>query len=240
MPGTPLSNIQERVERSIYESIRLEIVDKGYLPDIADDISFPKTASGALTEAGNTAWRTAQQAIKDDTTKGFTIELFNFSSAQAKGLKQVPRIVIIPLDFVPGTLGGDETRYHTKNQADWSVARRPPQTSDFTVQIALVGNSAKQMRILKGIIQLAMPRRGYVKVYDNPDDVFLVLQQNFVNEPDNAEGVLEKLYLYEIPDLYETLNTPLGNVASIAEITVDQYIGDPDNNEQVDGIQIPD
>lgn len=34
MPGTPLTNIRQIIERSIFHSIRVELVDKGYIPDV--------------------------------------------------------------------------------------------------------------------------------------------------------------------------------------------------------------
>jgi len=217
MSTTPLYNIEERLERSIYEAIRQELVDKLYSPDISLP-AYPETAAGQLQ------WETDLLAIRNGVL-GFAIELFGTAGYQDRNTKKVPRIVINVQDFFPGALGGDQSPYYVKGVTDYTKEVRPPQSVNFYVNVHLVANTIKQLRILHSIVSLALPRRGYIKFYTEPQATFAgnIFIQNItsVEHPQTDEGILEKVYRFEIQDVYETLSTTIGTVVPINEINVD-------------------
>lgn len=212
---TALSNIVERVERSIFHAIRLELVDKGYLPDVT---TFPDTPSGV------TAFKTALAAIVG--VKGFAVEVFGVGSNQSKGKLAVPRITILEESRLPGALGGDPVPYYEVAGPDTFNPRvLPPQTKDFQYQISLWYNTAEQGRILHGILALALPARGYIKWFDAPNQIerIFVRQSGFSETSYDDEGYREAAYMYMVEDIFDSESATLAPVAKLNEITLEIY-----------------
>lgn len=210
-----LINTQEIVERSIFESIRKRIVEEGYLPDIAN---YPNTAAGY----GN--YQSAIDAVKN--SQGFAAEVFGHGSSQSKQLKRVPRIAIITRRVFPGDIGGLATPHYEKdplNPNNIMKVLMDSQTSDLQIDIHLVSNSAKQDRFLNAIVGAVIGRRKYLKVYNDPEQkqTFFIHQYSYYELPDTLEGIIEKVYSYEVKDLYLFGGQVIQpNVPLIKEITV--------------------
>lgn len=225
MSATPLSTTQERVERSIYERIRLELVDKGYLPDI--------TLYNSNTALNQTDWEAAMATIR--TTMGFCIELFGAGSYEKNDDKKVPRIVIDSGFFSEGTLGGDQTTYFqlADDNLSYEAYKRPPQASQLDLNIHVVASSTKEIRIAQSILGLALQTRGYLPLYTEvPNEIqetgnFFYRRAGVADLPQTEEGVIEKVYRYVIDDVYEVEPTPLDSASIITEITLDVDPGDP-------------
>ena len=132
MSATALSNIQEIIERSLFEVIRLELVDKGYLPDIADTGTYPDNSTGWAQ------WEADLAAII--ISMGFAIEIFSGGSSESRGVQKIPRIVIDSGNFLPGALGGDPRRFFSDQGADYQALVTPPQTVDFYLNFHNVQN----------------------------------------------------------------------------------------------------
>ena len=210
MSITVLSNVQEIIERSLFEVIRQELIDKGYIPDIT---LYPDTAQGFQD------YNTAISYIV--TQKGFAIELFNEGSNLAKGTKKVPRIVINTGNFLPGALGGDPQKYYQDQGLFYSALVTPPQTVDFFVNVHLVSMDVSQERILNSLIALAIQRRGYVPFYDNSGSTFFCRYLNFFHMDNMDAGMMEKVYAYQVSDCWDTEDKVLqGNIAKITEINL--------------------
>ena len=208
MSNIPLSNVQELIERSLFESIRKELVDKGYLPDIN---LFPNTISG------RSDYEAAITLIK--TIKGFAIELFSEGSNHSKGMKKTPRIVIKTGSFVPGALGGDVSRVMVLSGSGFLPTKTPPQTVDFYIDFHLVSENVNQERILNSLLAISVPRRGYVPFYTDSNYSFFTRYVNFYNYDDSDQGIIEKVYAYEIQDCWETEDSVVGSmVAKMSEI----------------------
>lgn len=192
MSNIPLSDIQELIERSIFEAIRKEVTDKGYLPDIT---LFPETAQGAsdyfLEIPGIIA------------NKGFIIEVVNESSNFDKGIKSVPRIVIKTGSFLSGDVGGDPLGYFERSDIGYNAKITPPQTSNYYLEIHLVSNTTEQERILNAILSLVLPKRKYLKFYNNLNKSFFIRHINFSEMDDTDHGIIQKVNYYEIPDCWE-------------------------------------
>lgn len=304
MSTTPLSDSREVVERSLFHSIRSEVVDKGYLPDVNQLLTHNIVAlnqgaktfsiSGNFTSnyisgrkftlkgstgnngdyniisstftGGNTII-TVLQTIPNITVDGslnifkyyddpngvslfqtnlltiannlgFAIEVFGSSNSQAKYMKKVPRIVIITNQSLPGSLGGSPDRIYMPNNGDilnpdfYRAQVQPPQTVDITFDIHLVSNSAKQSRILHGILALAIPKRGYVPFYNDSTKRIFVNQYSYRNINNTIEGIMEDVYMYKASDIFETNDVLVAtNIKPINEIKVDMDGGEPGNNE---------
>ncbi len=205
MSSIPLENIEEKIERSFFEAFRLELVDKGYIPDIVNYDNTP---------ASQTQWEADLKVIKDGVL-GFAIEIFSTAGYQDRNTKKVPRVVINVQDFLPGALGGDQTKVYTKGQDDYTAEHRPPQSVNYYLHVHLIANTIKQLRILQAVMALALPRRGYIKFYEESSfqqsgNLFI---QNLtsIEHPQTEEGIMEKVYRYEAQDIYETNNAPAVN-----------------------------
>jgi len=225
MSATPLSTTQERVERSIYERIRLELVDKGYLPDI--------TLYNSNTALNQTDWEAAMATIR--TTMGFCIELFGAGSYEKNDDKKVPRIVIDSGFFSEGTLGGDQTTYFqlADDNLSYEAYKRPPQASQLDLNIHVVASSTKEIRIVQAVLGLALQTRGYLPLYTEiPNEIqetgnFFYKRAGVADLPQTEEGVLEKIFRYVIDDVYEVEPIALPSASIITEITLDIDPGDP-------------
>lgn len=215
---TALSNTQELIERSLFERIRKELVDKAYLPNI---VSYDDNAAG---------W--AQYGVDLNTivsTRDFAIEVFSTGTNEAKGDKKVPRIVLESGSFLPGNLGGDPKPYFEDQGSNYKGLVTPPQTADYYIDICLISNSIVQNRILNSILALAIPRRGYIPWYTNEDEnetkSFFARYLNYYKKNDTKSGIIEHVYSYEIPDAWESEDIEkLSSVAKISEITLNPNI----------------
>jgi hypothetical protein len=213
MSATALTSIQEIIERSLFEIIRLEIVDKGYLPDVADTGTYPDT------DPGWTQWETDISAIV--TSMGFAIELFSGGNPEAKGIMKLPRIVLNPGNFLPGALGGDPRRFFEDKTTHYQALVTPPQTVDFYLNFHLISETIAQARILNAILALAVPRRGYIPWYNDGTKTFFARYLNYYDQSDTDQGVIEHVYAYEVPDAWDREDVEsYATIAKINEITL--------------------
>jgi len=213
MSATALTDIQELIERSLFHAVRQEVVDKGYLPDVSDDVTYTDD------QAGWDQWEADITTIVAGL--GFAIEVFNAGSNEAKGIKKVPRIVIETGNFLPGALGGDPRRFFVDGGSDYQAKVTPPQTTDFYLNFCLVSNTAAQARILNAILALAIPRRGYIPWWTDGTKTFFARYLNYYNRTDTDEGIIEHVYAYEIPDAWDHEDIEvIASVAKINEITL--------------------
>jgi hypothetical protein len=236
--STPLTNTLERVDRSVFDRIRKELVAKGYLPDVADTLTFPDD------DTGTTAFNNALAAIK--ASKGFAVEVFGVGSNQKKYKERVPRIVITGRTSLPGAIGSQPDRFYqevgandpsapidpTTNPLDfYRVLHLPPQSSDIQYEIALVWETAAQRRVLTQIVGIALPKRGYFDWWDqgvNEIEKPFIRQIGYDDRTMADEGFREEKYLYQVEDIFETAANDTGvDIEPIHEITIDQRAINP-------------
>lgn len=219
-----LTNIEEAIERSIFEALRLTTVAEGYVPNILNfDIENPNpTIAGAAQKA----YETALKSIKN--SKGFAIELFNYSNPQSRGFKKVPRIAIQTEAFYPGNMGLDTTPKYELNTVTgkYELKKSTTLVSDFYFNVHLVSNTVIQHRVLHGIMVATLPRMGYMKWYDDsvlrPNHNLLVNYISYTESDFISEGIMEKIYRYHIPDAHEVSDIITAtDISPIKEITTD-------------------
>lgn len=219
MSTTPLSNSQEIIERSIFERIRLEIVDKGYYPNIAATSGLPAVPVYPNTPAGKVLLDNDVASIV--TSKGFAIELFNNVNSKALGTKKIPRIVINSDSFLEGALGGDSTKIFRTVGQGFSAYQQPPQTSNFYFNIRLVSNNVSQERILTSLLSLALPKRAYIPLYNAPTYNFFCRNLNSMDISNETEGYIEKYLAYEVQDVWDMEDALIAeNITAISQITL--------------------
>jgi len=223
MSTTPLSSTQERIERSIFERIRIELIDKGYLPDID---AAPYNTGDA---AGQNAWDAQMTVIA--TAKKFAIELIGAGSYDKSDEKKVPRIVVQAGEFIEGELGGDQQRSFQLNDAQsaFDVIRRPAAFSDYYTNVHVIANTTEQLRIVQAVLSLAMQTKGYLPLYDidprviQPSGNFFYRKTGAGSLPQPDEGVIEKVYSYVITDVLEQdCPTESDGAPLISQIDFDQ------------------
>lgn len=219
-----IRNIQEKIEKSLYESIRLILVQWEYLPDIAQFGLSPwlPNSDHIATQA---QWDEAISTIRN--TFGFAIEVFGHGSSQAKGLKKVPRIVISPKRLVPGDIGtlvGNTIVNHPTN-GGFVYSSIPQQSMHFQIDIHLVANTAQQDRVLHSVIAAAFGPMKYLRLYDNSGN-FFIRQYAYYDLPNQAEGIEEKVYSYEVTDIYITEIIGETEIAPIVRIDVEEIMNE--------------
>lgn len=212
--ATQLTDIWEIVDRSVFEKIRLLLVEHGLTPDVT---LYPNTPAGV------DAYRAELAVIK--STKGFAIELFGSGSSQKKYEKKTPRIVFIPRRIYAGDLGGNPEYIYTFNGTKFDAEVRPPQTSVYQFEISLVSDEIRQERAMNAIIGLALSKRAYVPFYTNvttgDNEEFFAIQTTFRDVPDTEFGIMEKIYTYEARDLWDRENTFIPDAAApLDEVTL--------------------
>lgn len=213
-----LNDIQLRVERSIYEAIRVKLVANGLVPDRSSNL-YPNTPSGTI------AYEAALAAIQQ--AQGFAAEVFGHSSSLAKGNKKTARISIIPRRIMPGDIGSNINGGFApdSNNPDQTIKTLPAlQSSNFSLDISIVSGSAQEDRALHSVMAEALSTWRFIPMYDDPDQSFLIRQFNFYDLPDVKNGIEEKVYSYEVPDIYLYEGTVIGNIPLINQITVNTSV----------------
>lgn len=217
-----LPDIQEALERSVFHALRLRTVEEGYLPNIDNyDVT---NANLATAKAAQQSYRDAIDTIV--TNQGFAIEVFNYTPPNEKGVLKSPRIVLKTEAFLPGELGLDTTGDYIKQQdGTFTKKQNPSLVSDFYFNVHVNAITSKQLRVLNGIIATTLPRRGYMKWYTDAQMkhsenlmVYYISHSDFTWQ---AEGIIEKVYRYGIPDTHEIdAKVMLENIAPIINIEV--------------------
>jgi len=212
-PTVPVNNVQERIERSLFEAIRLKLVVHGYIPDIT-------TFTNDI--AGDANYKAAMNSIT-----GGPIEVFENGSPLSKGIEAVPRIVCVTRRIMPGDIGKIDYEYRLNPlDPDAVLQSKPPyESSNIHIDIEVVSTTAKFDRILHAILAEAIGGTvGFIDVYDSTTkERFFIRQFNFYDVPDVENGIIKKVYSYDIPDMYLTDGMTMPNYPLIKEITAQVF-----------------
>lgn len=218
---------EELIQLTIYHTLREKLVAEGWLPDImVYDVENPDKAI-------------SQQAIKDyieamkaiAIAKGFCIELFPFSSNEAKGYKKVPRIVIDTLQFLPGFIGNDTKVFYELKEGYYIRKQSESLLMDFSFNVYAVGNNSTQIVTMNNLISQALPKRGYIKNFNSEfldsGNIFVTLTDTQKNE-DLPEGIIERIFKYELPEVQELPDKVIaGNIPPIVNMELEVKVVTP-------------
>lgn len=219
--------IQEIIERSFFEAVRILLVADGHMPDITNLTLYPNT------ESGYDAYIAAMENIA--STRGYAVEVFGASNPQDKGVKSLPRISFETSSFLPGDIGLDTTPFPVLNPTSnkYDLYRYDSRSYDLFLDCIVSTKTQAQLRVLMDVVHRAIPLMGNLVYYNNPvetpDESFFVQLGAFQPEVSPRDGVLEYSYRYEIPDiiwreLVEVATDPVGGIPPISEITLNLMI----------------
>lgn len=214
------NNIQERVEKSIFEVIRKRLVFENVLPDINDGTRYPVNGE-QLTPEASANWDTDLKTIQG--IKGFASEVFGHGSDHAKGLKRTPRISIVPRRMMPGEIGfnpGGTILQDALDPDNMIKIGNPLESSNLALDIILTSSTAKQERFLNALVATVVGHKNYLPFYDSDFEVFFIKQTSWYDLPNETEGIEEKVFTYEATDFYMFDSANIEAVNLIKEITV--------------------
>jgi len=197
MPDFVLTSAQEEIERSIYKVILAVCIDQGYTPNITNATTYPDTP------AGWAKYKTDLATCK--TNKGFAIEVFNNSAPDDKGIKQLPRIIILSESFMPGSVGlGNEFLYEEKPGNVFEKTQIISGFHSFSFKVALLAESAKQIRVLQSLLATALPLFGYITHYTDTTKYIYIENTTYGNLGRIDGGIIEQIYGYQIDNILLT------------------------------------
>lgn len=210
--GAVFTDIQKYVELSIFHALRLQAVEDGYLPDITDEVLFPRT------NVGYAAYLAAITNIS--TTKGFAVEIFNNSNPEEKNSKKTPRIVIITEEISPGEVGSPNYNYSNANAGYHDKLRLPDATVDISFRIHVLAGNAQEYTYLSNLLFGVLPIRNYIPLYDVVNATFLLELGASYPAMEFGESLIERVYRYVARDLYMTEPVSTNVVHSLIEINM--------------------
>lgn len=154
------------------------------------------------------------QDLKEITkNKGFYIGIFGVGNNHSRGKKETPRIVVDSEGFYPGGIGLPKQIIEKEGGIGYTSSEMPFETLSQYMNIRLCAQTSEHMRLLHQIMFWSIPQRGYIKPYNEPGFLFdgniFLRVVNFYNMPDLENGLMEKVYQFEVQDcLLEKNNSP--------------------------------
>ena len=204
---------QEVIERSIYQSLLETTLALGYTLD--PNNYFP------VSQENSRQFEADKRNLEQE--KGYFISIFGVGNNQSKGQKIAPRIVVDSQGFLPGDIGLPKV-ITEKIEGSFFVSEQPFEAIDQYIDIRLVAENQKQIRVLQNILSSSIPQRGYLKPHTESEAPFdgniYVEASNFYNVPDNDRGLIEKVYQFIIKDTLLQTNQNTTELPVIADISV--------------------
>lgn len=216
-------NSQEIIERSIYTNILEVTKTLGYTVDPNDYLPVSEENSKRL--------KADIQAIAK--SKGHFIEVFGTANNASKDAKKSPRIVVDARGFFPGGVGLEKQLLEKQVGIGYTATEEPYSTVDQYINIHLVANNQRELRLLHQILFQSIPVKGYIKPYTESQllftgNIFIELI-NFYDSPNLSVGLMEKVYEFSIEDTLmgesdtDIVYTPINDISLLLE----KYNTDP-------------
>ena len=216
-------NLEEIIERSFYIALLHETLKRGLTINPDDYL-----VDGLPTESTADKFEQDKKAIG----KKF-IYIFGIGNNLVRGPKDCPRITIELNAYYPGDIGTEKFSVEESEEAPGlAVVEYDYVTKSTNLDIHLVANTQQEMRLLHDIMYRALPAKGYLKPYFNDYEAWkntpmgatgnlYIEVGNFYDHPDLQQGLLEKVYTYEVSDgliLEEVVSQ--GEIVPIKDISV--------------------
>lgn len=205
---------QEIIERSIYEAILHTAVGWEHTLNPLDYLPI---------NCQN------QNRYQEDLKKiQNPIYIFGTGNNQSKGSEVTPRIVVNARGFYPGSIGLQKKTLN-KEDRGFSATEYPYEAIDQVIDIHLVANNQVDLRLLHQILFYSIPQRGYLKPYTEKEflfsgNIFLELT-NFYDSPSRSQGIMEKVYQFEVYDCLLGVQDKETDLVPIQDISllIDSY-----------------
>lgn len=191
-------NSQEIVERTFYICLLSTALKLGYT--VNPDDYLP------LSQENEKRFKDAVNALPK------FIPIYGVGNNQVRGPKTVPRITLESEAYYPGDIGVNKYIIGDRlEDGNYQASEFPFETRDIALDVHLVANTQTDMRLLHNILFKSLPTRGYVRPYFNdleewadgkvqPTGNLFIEIGNFYDHPDDAHGLLEKVYTYTVKD----------------------------------------
>lgn len=206
-------NSQEIIERSIYMALLNMTIDLGYT--INPENYLPSTVENSK--------RFSDDLKSIVSEKGFYIGVFGVGNNHSRGIKDTPRIVVDSEGFYPGDIGLPKKIIEKEDGIGYTSSEMPFETLSQYINIRLCATNSNHMRLLHQIMFWSIPQRGYVKPYNEDKFLFdgniFLRVVNFYNMPDLENGLMEKVYQFEVQDCLLEKNTVPEEITPIRDIS---------------------
>lgn len=230
--------LEEIIERTFYISLLHETLKLGLTINPDDYL-----VDGKPTEELYNQYLLDKKAIGESF-----IYIFGIGNNQNRGIKDCPRITVELNAYYPGSIGMENHLLEKDDDTSMFYNMKHDYVAKSTqLDIHLVANTQKEMRLLHTIMYKALPAVGYLKPYLNdydewkseslkPTGNIFIEVGNFYDHSDVSHGLLEKVYTYEISDglIMEEIDKDLV-ISPIKDISV---LIQPENTDGVE-LNIP-
>lgn len=215
----------EILDRTIYEHLRLELVKRGYLPDIL--------AFGTKEE-----YNAAKEVI-NNTDGIYLVDIYGLGASDSRDKKHAHSIIVNRKPIIPSSLGGGTT-YYTPNMngeeiENYTKGKYPERSADVGYEIRIITNSVKLDRILTDIIFKALGWSRDIHTMEKDSDDMGIKTVSCVFDGDvnvTSTDFIEKIYNYTLKDVWldSTAVTYEGTIPVLKHINIDvkeQTSGEP-------------
>lgn len=202
---------EEIIDRTIFEYLRVALVNAGLLPDVND---YTNDATGYLA---------AIEAIKAGRADGAFAEVFGCGMWFAREETTSHRIVISRRGTSNrGRIGGfPSQKYEAQEDGSFNKVQYPDMTKDLRYKIVVVTKSMSMYRQLGSLIENVLGNRSYLPSIK--DDFTLTGEPIYVRQhgdlDTSMEEVLERQFLYEVEDVwlkdFKVLQTGIPQLVSV-------------------------
>lgn len=176
-----------------------------------------------LPSSKDNAKRFTDDLDKISKEHGFFISVFGVGNNQSRGIKNTPRIVVDSEGFYPGDIGLPKQIINKEEGIGYTSSEMPFETLSQYINIRLCALTSEHMRLLHQIMFWSIPQRGYIKPYNEAQFLFdgniFLRVVNFYNMPDLENGLMEKVYQFEVQDCLLEKNTPAQVITPIRDIS---------------------
>lgn len=202
------------IDRTIFELIRLKVVELGYLPDITQyNTAF--------------AFKQAKDTLRDSLklTNKQLIEINSISSSRARLEKTLSKIIIDRKSSPIGSLGGFPASYYdtvtSGNTTTFTKKMLPDATRNVRYEVRILTESATMSRIMSEIIDTVLGVRRYITGVVADDKGTFDMSRSFfieyVNDVDVSDAdFMEYVFTYDVKDIFLARETDGGSGKVIA------------------------
>lgn len=205
---------QEVVERSVYIALLNMAIKLGYSVN-PEDYLPPNEDNAKL-------FKEALEVIVGK--KGFYVGIFGVGNNHSRGIKETPRITIESEGFYPGDVGLPKQIISKEEGIGYTASEGPYEALSQYINLRLCAKTSEHLRLLHQIMFWSIPQRGYIKPYVEPKFLFsgniFLRVVNFYNTPDLENGLMEKVYQFEVQDCLIEGENPPENLTPIRDISV--------------------
>lgn len=187
----------ERIDRSIYNHLRVGLVIGGFLPRLEDFIA----------NDDNLGYQLARKTIKDSekTTNIPLVDIYGVGTGETREDEaENCKIIISRVGMSVGSVGSAYTSHYQKNGGGFDRIKNPDNTFDLSFEVRLLVRKTAHERDLSSLILSILGTTRYLPIYKDYDqmteDCFLLNFEGVVDVSSEID-TMEKLFRYSVKDV---------------------------------------